>query len=194
MPNPVLQSRLLGILNDPATQRINFVMGGYEFRPNLYQLVRAAVASGRIDVNANPRRTSRAYYDSSTNDFLFGYSCVDSDTKRALIIHEATHAGCDLRSFRGMAIDVSEGAAYTAQCIFMRLKLGPQRSRTSRLRGTTSATDRVFATAWEIAGSLIQNGFAHRDDVQELRRRVMRTPAYNPSGGTAPVPCAYDGI
>lgn len=192
MANPVLESALLRVLDDPATRRINFVMGGYEFRPSLYELVRTAVARGRIDVSANPSRTSTALYDSSDNDFLFGYSCVDSDTKRALIIHEATHAGCDLRNYRGMPIDVSEGAAYTAQCIFMRLKLGQQRSRTQRLTGSGSMDD-VFAKAWEIAGSLIENGFAHHHEVRELRRLVLRVPAYAPAPGAAPARCVYNG-
>ncbi len=194
MPNPVLKSALLRVLDDQPTRRINFVIGGFPIRPALYTAVRREVAADRIDVNADPRRTSTALYDSGADAFLFGWSAVNTDTRRAHIIHEATHAGSDVAGYNGMGIDVSEAAAYIAQCWYMRLKVGAARAGRDRLRGNYPGTDKIFEKAWDIAGQLITNRFFHRTDGEELRRRIMSFGGYNPTGSDTPTPCHYDGV
>ncbi len=184
MSNPVAQRTVATVLEDPAIQRINFVIGGFEIRPPLYQLVHDAITSvigRRVEVLCNPNQRNDAWYDSDHNQFSLKSVFARPTTKQALIVHEATHAGCDLRNDHHMRVDTSEAAAYIAQCIYMRQKTRPADLRAgTRLIDDDPDIDAIFEQAWTVAGSILDHGFSHRADTEELQRRIRACETYNP--------------
>lgn len=194
MSNPLVRNTIVAVLADPDVQYINFVIGGYDFRPEHYQRVSSAVSSGQLDTRFNPGQADDAWYDSSCNLFSLRSPFADTNTKKALIIHEATHASCDLRNLRNMCVDTSEAAGYIAQCIFLRRKTSPQQIRQGyRLTSTDGNIDWVLEKAWEIAGDILTNGFTHRQKTQELMERVRLCPIYHTPGAAVSPVAGYNG-
>jgi hypothetical protein len=184
MSSPVAKQTVLSVLRDPAIERINFVIGGYEIRPRLYERVRGAVDGlfgPHIEVVANPHQADAAWYDSDANRLSLRSVLAETDTRKALIVHEATHAGCDLLNYHQMRTDTSEAAAYIAQCIFLRQKTSAaDLAAGNRLTSSNRGTDRILEQAWAVAGQILAHGFSHRRDTEELQDRIRHSTRYNP--------------
>jgi hypothetical protein len=129
-PNEVARQQVLKVLRDPAVAHMNFGVGRVFIIAYDYERVAKAIESGAITVHVDSRLASHMaeYWSrqgSTALDKANSFAVPPGGSSDNLLIHEATHAIFDLQS-RDSYTAESEGLAYVAQELFIRLKYGPQ--------------------------------------------------------------------
>ena len=115
----------LAALADPAINKIQLSIDGFTISPASYAQVRQKINSGSIQVKFNSRLSNGpngypyAFYHAPTNVLNLGFSTATTAPRKGLIVHEATHAACDIVPYSSMTTVTSEVLAYIAQAIFM---------------------------------------------------------------------------
>jgi hypothetical protein len=177
------------LVGSPAWKVKGFSLGSYKFSPALLTMVGGFFTSGTLHVSYNGSLGSVAEYDTGSNTMFLGFTSASSLSRRALIVHEGTHAACDLAVAREMDVGVSESMAYIVQCQYARAN-SDDPDPESRLFSEDAAKDRVFELAWAIAGTLLADGTPTASAYSDLRAAVNRHPYY---AGKVGDNAAYNG-
>jgi hypothetical protein len=176
-----------GCLRDSDTQKIkSFSFRGVGFDPKTFPLLADFIDRGKIKVEYQDDLSGSAAYDYKLNTIFLGFTWAIDEVKKALIIHESTHALYDVVQQK-MTTAVSESIAYIVQCQYAYIKMGANK----RLSSPNAAKDLVFKLAWDIAVGL-QNGKApSQTDIGNLEGAVSQHPLYMAkSAGDA----GFDGV
>lgn len=177
---------ILTALADPAINKIKLSIDGFDINPQSYARVREKIMAGKIEVKYNPRLISSAtgnpyaFYHAPTNVLNCGFSSAAAAPRRGLVIHEATHAACDIANDFSMTTVTSEALAYLAQAIFM-LEKQPD---------APLQEDPIICASQVLAGMIIAGNTLKSDDLKSLRDAIRDSPEYK---GKAPTP-GYDGV
>ena len=127
-----------------------------------------------------------AEYDSESNTMKLAFMSIEYDEQRGIIIHESTHAVCDMLKMNIMVAD-SEVMAYIAQCQFMLANFGNY-----PLIGKTDTKTAIFAAAWKVAEK-IQNGQTPSEtDYKTVRDAVCGDSEYGEKSLSQTA--AFDGL
>jgi hypothetical protein len=189
MSDDVARASLLAVLADPAISRINFRVGSVAITPHLFGRVALAVRGGHIGVRHVPTLVSAGIYNSTENRFYLRRETLSTTEARALVVHEACHAGFDIARATQMRTITSEAAGYIAQCVYARAKTSDP--ETTRLYSDDPRKDRVFEIAWRLAGVILSGRTPPESDIEVLRQAVLRHPDYSSAGqGVA----GFDGV
>ena len=128
-----VQERIIAVLREPNTSRINFRHAGVPVYGSGFQTMATAIERGTIQVrlpDMNNQRlaaalheTGGAMYSHSTNTLTVASPTFLSDGlahNKALVVHEMTHA---LTDYHGEQLStlVSETCAYIAQMMYVRV-------------------------------------------------------------------------
>lgn len=185
------KTAVLTVLMLPSIfQMKSFKINSHEFKPaDLAGLV-PQITMSKIHVKFDSAMSGHAEYDTGSNTFHVGFTEATSTTRKALVVHEATHALCDVQNKSTMDIGESESMAYIAQCQLGRLlKTDPDPN--VRLFDTPADKDKVFEVGWAIAGTLLGGGLAGAADITRMRDAVNIHPNYmNKVGQNA----KYNGV
>lgn len=155
----------------------SFKINSHEFKPVELAQLPLQIASDKIHVKFDTSMTGHAEYGTGSNTFFVGFTEATSATRRALIVHEATHALCDFQNKTTMDIGESESMAYIAQCQLGRLlKTDPDPD--VRLFDTPDNKDKVFEVGWALAGTILGGGQLGAADVTRMRDAVNIHPNY----------------
>ena len=143
--------------------------------PGVLQSVKTLMEAGAVKVEHNLKLKGSAEYDMNTNTLNVWFTEATDIPKKALIVHEATHAAYDLAKIK-MSVAESESIAYIAQCCYARANAADPNDR---LKAKTPEIDKVFEVAWGIAAK-IQNG-SNPDfkDCSNMRDAVSEHPFYS---------------
>jgi len=159
-----------------------FKVNNHEFKPADLFAISTAIATDKIHVKFDASVAGHAEYDTGTNTFHVAFTTATSVTRKALVVHEATHAMCDVKNASTMDIGESESMAYIAQCQFGRLlKTDPDPD--VRLFDTPADKDKVFEVGWGIAGTLLSGGMPGAADIGAMRNAVNVHPNYKDKVG-----------
>jgi len=118
---PAAQRLVMEALAGPDIDALRFKLGALEVDPGLYAQVRRHVGSMTILVDAFPTGAGSgalAFYDPVINTLLVRDPASRSAAKRAEVVHEATHAGFDIRHAGGFRVD-GEACGYVAQMMIV---------------------------------------------------------------------------
>lgn len=185
---PLNQEVVTKVLNSPAALSIKtFFVGGNMITGSFYQALAAQMSMFEcLNVLHYPNlKGASAMYDSGSNALLLRFKQPGSPTETSLIIHEATHAICDMLQMN-ISVMESEMMAYIAQCQFYRGLRQP-----SRLWSQDAKKDAVFEFATNIAEALQAGTTPSSQDFESLRQAVTKHPYYKNSYGKS---ANYDGI
>jgi hypothetical protein len=184
--NIACREAVLSALRDPAINKINLTIDGFSITPHSYIQVRDKIADGKIQVKYNPRLMNAstgqpyAFYHAPTNVLNCGFSVATAPPRMGLIVHEATHAACDIANHAAMSTVTSEAIAYIAQAIFM----------LEKMPDAPYQADPIMIAAQVLAGLLKDGKQLKPIDLQSLRSAIQDSPEYS---GKAATP-GYDGV
>jgi len=176
---------VVATLKDAAIGQINLTIDGFTITPASYAQVRDKITGGGIKVRFDPSLVNgatgnpSALYHAPSNTLSCGFTVAQAAPRRGLIVHEATHAACDIANYAGMSLVTSEAIAYIAQAIFMREKAP----------NTPYQADPIMLAAQVLADCLKAGRQLKPIDLQNLRQAIQSSPEY--SGKPAP---GYDGV
>ncbi len=181
---------IASVLIGPELSKIKpFTIKGHVTAANFFATVVAKMQLGYIDAKSLTGSGGKAYYNSTEGCFYLDLDGGLTLAKKALIVHEATHALSDI-VWKIMDIGTSESIAYVAQCQFARAN-NPDPDPEVRLYGDTAAEDKVFECGWHIAGKLLAGDTPTESDYKNLYDAVDNHPYYK---GQAAKPAGYDGV
>jgi hypothetical protein len=185
------KAAVLGVLMLPTVFMMKpFKVNTHEFKPADLFALTTTIAMDKIHVKFDASVAGHAEYDTGTNTFLVAFTVATTLTRKALIVHEATHALCDFKNKSTMDIGESESMAYIAQCQFARLlKTDPDPA--VRLMDTPANKDKVFEVGWGIAGTLLGGGLPGASDITDMRNAVNIHPNYK---GKVANNAKYNGV
>jgi hypothetical protein len=165
---------VINTLCEPTNSVLNFHLGGIFVTPARFKGVADAIKAGKISVEIGGTGGFSAFYQSSGNTLTLGSTDLSTDSKRALVIHECTHAICDLQGIRFRAVN-GEAAAYTAQALYFRM----HGHAADRLVASDVKTDAVFAAAFDVADWFLR---LKRGEIGKLvttlRQAILGTALY----------------
>jgi hypothetical protein len=136
--------------NDRVRAAVDFSWWCYRISPEMLERVARFVEDGRIEVYGGSGSVP-SYY-SADDSLTFSFDSPTTWVQRAAIVHEATHAACDLAEYTEMTVRDSECAAYLAQCLAGRaLCDDPDVDIIAGSGATAAASDLIFGEAWTLA-------------------------------------------
>lgn len=178
----------LAALQDPSVEKIKFTVDGFSISPENYEEVNDAIVSGSITVRydgslKNPQ-TGLPYcqYNPLSDILTVGFGSSASANTRAIIIHEATHAACDIDIFTSMTNTTSEILAYIAQTIVM---------TTYFPEALPIQSDPIIAASQPLATIVLSGGSLGNDKLTYIRKAIQNHPMYS---STARENCRWDGV
>jgi hypothetical protein len=169
---------VLQTLGEPAVARIRFKIENFAVKPEAYALVARLIRQSRIEVQHDPSLGTTAYYSANSNLLQVGFTAASTVLKRGLVIHECTHAAFDALAYTRATVALSESAAFTAQCLFVRINWPGEPGPDDRLYNDDDAKDLVFERAWHIALKIWKRQAPSAKDYAELKDAVLHHPDY----------------
>ncbi len=190
MPDALGRRAVETTLTDGNLRRVFFTAGPVCVSPMMFLAVHRAVTASppRIAVERNTeRRAGAVEYYSTANTLWCKLDGDPTPTQQALIVHECTHAGCDLFGMRHLTTLDSEVAAYLAQIAFFKAKFPGE-----TLVGASYAANRIFRTGLPIAERIVRGEDAGTaEQLQPLRTAILHHPSYE---GADRESARYDGV
>ena len=169
---------ILNTLMDSAISKIKFKIDSFSVSPKSYAKVARLITTGRIRVEYNWNVGTSAYYYGTQNKIEVGFTSARTLTKRALVIHECTHAVFDINKYSQSTVATSEAAAFIAQCLFARINSPKPNDPVYRLYDDKEVKDRVFRIAWAFAGKILKGESLTQDDYANLKNAILNHPDY----------------
>lgn len=166
-----------------------FSVNGTYFDPVDLQKIGQKIQAGYYPAVKYNSKLTHSYYHSSNNELWFKFFSAPSVMERSMVIHEATHAVCDMNSAK-MTIAESEAMAYIVQSQFAYANNPYPKQR--YLQGGTWQSDRVFQIAWTLAKKLIESGQTiTASEVSTLKNAIAGNPTYAASAANS---AGYNGL
>ena len=172
-----MKELVISALDAAPVRRIAFNFGPMSIDPAGYSGVKEAVRDESIDVRHNRRlgQNGARYRHKPENVFFLGFRSLGGNADRqALIVHEATHAVCDLAA-EEMKLKESEAGAYIAQCMFFYLL-----NEDALRDGSQTPTFRsaILRRAWPIARAAVDRPQIAVNDLEPLYQAIANHRSY----------------
>lgn len=172
-----LRQDLIHVLKDEHTRRIAFGFGPVSLNAAGYLEVATALKAESIGVAQSSHMPSDGgrYYYKPRNRFVMGFGGTGADVSRkALVVHESSHASFDLRSAT-MKVKESEAGAYIAQALYFYYAWGFAEDDT--LEDPTFSTP-ILTAAWRIAKTVAGGGSVSDSALATLYHAIGADPQY----------------
>ena len=114
-----LEDAVANLLRSDHVAGINFDLNGLNITGGKFGQVAALVEEGNIRVRVDPDLCAAAAYDPEYNVLKLPINRMNDSHIQMSVVHEATHAICDLARAQGY-VYVEESAAFLAEFIFAR--------------------------------------------------------------------------
>jgi hypothetical protein len=175
---------VINVLNGGVDKIKPFTVGGQTIFPIYYKALAARMAlSGSIEV----KESSKVKYDPKEDVMSLNFNRVGVGDYRekALIVHEATHAVCDMIRMP-INNDLGEVMAYVAQCQYFIGNFG-----NPNYTDPDSNMEAILTEATTIAQNIQSGGTPTAADYESLRAKIAVHKEYKKSAGFR---AAFDGI
>lgn len=178
---------MLEVLKDRRIKMLSFGLSVYRFEPHHYHALARAIGEGKVDVACDGTLTDTAAQSAVTNTLYFGFSEATDLDRKSVIVHESTHAICDMRNLRFMGHVEAEGAAYIAQFMFVGATLSPtQRVSVSFRPGGANNAGSISNAAWRIAhanlvwneSGVVARNYGGSKDYTDLEKALRDSSLY----------------
>jgi hypothetical protein len=173
------------VLTNGETAKMKpFSVGGNTIYPIYYQVLATRMSSfDSVTVHYHSKYHDRAKYFPGSNKMFIGFQSTVPPEGRSLIIHEATHAICDMLRLSMTRAD-SESLGYIAQCLHYKTNFG---NNPLSIEGMED----VFAAASKIACAVHDGQTIPSADYDDLRNKLNENNTYKNCMNEI---SAYDGI
>jgi len=181
-----LETQVVKVLTKAETGKIKFSLGVISIDSNSYKQVKTNIDNGKIKVVYDSKLgKNAAKYRYTHNTLFLGFQLADTGDREALIIHECTHAVCDIAK-KALLVSQSEAAAYVAQCLYFYYL-----NEAALAKGTVQPTFKsgILQAAWDVATKARQNSSLSDKDTEKLIAEIAKDPAYKSKQSYA-----YDGV
>jgi len=177
-----LEEKIINILENSITARVHFRCDGTSVWGDGYKIVADKIRSRAILCMENTRLPAgTAFYSLEVNKLSVSTEMakgMTSDTEKALIVHEATHALQD-RAARTLNLIDSECPAFIAQCMYLKLAMPNQ------FPFQVGPHVDIFVIAHNIANTMLKPGgnrtlTAASVELQSLKEAISKCPLYHP--------------
>ena len=190
---PRLTNAVAGILHGPGVGSVWVQVGRYGITPHSIRAVGNAIRDGRIKVYYDPhfvvvRDSFSAYYDGGYDAMFTGFCQLDTIGRKAVLVHEATHAANDMKTRSAMLHVDDEAAGYTAQAMYIR---GLGTRAPIRLTSTNAITDAIYKASFDVADAIFGGRGQPATELEALRTAIRADPNYATSAGSS---AGYNGI
>lgn len=115
--DPILAKEVVGLLNSATMAKVHFCYKVH-VSAGQFRRVAAKITDGSLIVGYEPGRSLSAY-DPQTNCFKLANQNLCNFKVLGNVVHEATHAICDLHKMKMLTAD-AEIIAYVAQAMWLR--------------------------------------------------------------------------
>lgn len=163
-----------------------FIIGAHYFHPLMLNLMSINVAIGIVQVRFDPTLNEGAKYNTN-NKLSVGFTSAHGVARKALIVHEATHAVFDMLEAT-MIIAEIESIAHLVQFQYLRARSLKHRTRP---KDTNDAKDKLYKVAWDLAGTLLSGKTPTQKEYLDLQDAVSKHPDY---ASIATIKVNFDGI
>ncbi len=183
-----LESMVTTVLSKPEVAKIKFSFGVVSIDSSSYLKVKNAITGGKIKVSYRASLgPQRAIYRYTHNTLFVGFRTAAGNADReALVVHECTHAACDIAG-KKMLVKESEAAAYIAQCLYFYYK----NEKAIKSGAKPTFANDILKTAWAAAEKVAGGGALSSADLQPLFSAISRNPIYRKRHSAQE---RYDGI
>lgn len=184
-----LQTEVAALLSTRNVTRINVTAGGIHIAPSDYAAVKSKVQGGQIRV---VRRAGLgngvAKYRYTHNTLIVGFATLGGNADReALVVHECTHAACDIRSTH-LTVGNAEAVAFIAQCLFFYYK---NERALSRPGVHPTFANPILRAAWAAATTARRTPVLSATDIQPVLTALGGNRLYH---GRLSNTESYDGV
>ena len=185
----VARRSVLNVLADPKLSRIDFTYRSYRVNWRLLIAVANRIIDRIIDVRYDSTLKNAAEYDYGDDVMFLRFKSGLSETQRALVVHEAVHAGLDVKKAGDLDGSEAEAAAYLAQAIYAMAIFPPG----DVLIDSDAFMQAIFDRAWHVAEQLAAGKkFSELSlEMYALESAVASSPKYKKTAGK---PSGYDGV
>ena len=168
-----LKTQVSNVLAKTATAKIKFSLDGISIDANAYKQVKTNIENGKIQVNYSDKIGATAKYRYTHNILFLGFKNIDNSDKEALVIHECTHAACDIAG-KAVLVSHSEAAAHVAQCLYYYYI--NEAALASGNKPTFKSS--LLKAAWDVAMTARQNSTLSDEDIKTLMAEIAKHPTY----------------
>lgn len=190
------------VLQDPRIKRLNFSISLYKFQPYDFARLYFEIYRGNVNAEFDKNETETAGYNPRNDTLYFGFKNLKFIEYKAAIVHECTHAICDMRGLKLMDQTASEMAAYIAQYMFIGANMPKMHREQVRFDpGGENNIGSIAGAAWRIAHSyLCQNdpykpapakGYGTDSDYADLADAIRKSKLYKKKADKL---VGYDGV
>ena len=173
------------ILTNGETAKMKpFTVGGNTIYPVHFQtLATRMLLFDSVTVHYHSMYQDRAKYFPGKNKMFIGFQSTVPNEGRSLIVHEATHAICDMLKLSMTRAD-SESLGYIAQCLHYRANYGNDPL-------SVGGMEDVFTAAWKIACAVHDGKTVPSADYDNVLNNLNENNSYKNCMNEI---SAYDGI
>ncbi len=183
------ESYIIDFLKESSVQKMkDFSFAGIGFSPKVFPVLAQVIDDDKIEVEYDSSLKGQAAYDYAKNTLYVNFVKPDSLTKKALLIHECTHAIYDCVKQK-MNVQTSESIAYIAQCMYARIHAPAGSPRLQN--ASDSVRDEVFKVGWDIAGSIIGGNSVSLAEQTAMISAVSKHPFYS---GNFAASAGFNGV
>lgn len=170
------KASVASILGSDSLQKIaDFAFSGHAFKKADLGLLYYEITQGALKVAVNTSLRAGAEYSAKKNTLTLGFYSADTLTRRALVVHESTHALFDFKAAK-MDRGTSESIAYIVQCMYA--KANSTSSDPDDRLWDEGDNDWVFDIGWRIAGKLLSGGSIDSSDEADMKQAVTKHSNY----------------
>lgn len=179
---------IVNTLTKSAVLRVNVRINRFNIRGRHYLNAANRMVDGAIRIRYDAKVGKKlSEYDSARNALALPWYRVNTVTRQALVVHEATHIVLDMMKAKGLWIVESEAAAYMAQCLYARIQWGGKR----RLTDGNGDLDYLFQVATDAADVILGGG---SPDVMMIEELLHAVKDYEPYRATWNKTAQFDGV
>jgi hypothetical protein len=181
---PVWTEAVARLLHGPGIGSVWVQVGRFGITPQAIRRVGDAIRAENIKVYYDPgfvmvNNAFAAFYDGGYDAMFTGFCTLDTIGRKAVLVHEATHAANDMKRRSTMLHVDDEAAGYVAQAMYIR---GTGVRAPIRLTSPTAVIDDIYKASFDVADAIF-GGIGHPVDLLDtLRDKILANPNYSVTG------------
>lgn len=166
---------VLDTLNKPEIRKMAFGFGSIYINAAAFEPVKTAIKDGKIEVKHKASLGANvAVYRYTSNILFLGFKSTSGNTDReALIVHECTHAACDVKG-KKMLVKQSEAVAYVAQVLYFYYRNEAAINAGSK----PTFAHPILKAAWDVAMIARRRSNITDKEVAPLYEAIVKHPLY----------------
>ena len=170
-----LETSVSNLMAKAETGKIKFTLAGIAIDSTSYKAVKDCVDNAKIKVSYDATLgANAAKYRYTHNTLFLGFQPVTGQDKEALVVHECTHAACDIAK-KSLLVSNSEAAAYVAQSLYF-FYMNEKVLADGKVKPTFKSG--ILQAAWDVATQARATPSLTNEHIKKLLEEIAKDAAY----------------